>query len=215
MKADLKFEIIAIIAMPQIEIEKMLNILSLRKRKGYSQFELSFLMGQRDFYVRDVEDPNHTLIYAVPFTNIFRQIFDCETQAIIPDTNQDTSYSIRILEATDESGKVIYRAERQEEGGVWMLMATFSDEPKDLILESPSSVTEQEVNDWVTDKFNSDYFDLPKNALKILKDCEKELKDVIRPIHLSSALQTYTRMKKSPRLVKEKNTDSLFVFVKD
>lgn len=215
MKADLKFEIIAIKAMPQIEIEKMLNVLFLRKGKGYSQFELSFLMGQRDFYVRDVEDPNHTLIYAVHFTNIFRQIFDCRVEAITPDTNRTPSDSIRILEATDESGKIIYRAERQEKGDKWELIDTFSEEPKDLLFDSPSSITEQEVKDCVVSKFNSDYFDLPKNALKIMKDCQKDLDGPVRPIHLSSALQTYTRMKKSPRLVKEKNTDGRFEFVKD
>lgn len=215
MKADLKFRIIAIKAMPQIEIEKMLNVLFLRRGKGYSQFELSFLMGQRDFYVRDVEDPNHTLIYAVPFTNLFRQIFDCEVRAIVPDINRKPSYSIRILEATDVSKKVIYRAERQEEGRKWELIATFSEEPKDLLLDSPCVMTEQEVRDWVVSKFNSDYFGLAKNALRILKDCQKDLDGPVRPVQLSSVLQIYTRMKKSPRLVKEKNTDGRFEFIKD
>lgn len=201
--------------MPQIEIEKMLNVLLLRRCKGYSQFELSFLMGQRDFYVRDVENPNHTLIYTNPFSNIFCQIFDCNTQAIIPDTNRKPSYSIRLLETTNESGKFVYCAEKQEEGSEWELITTFSEEPKSLLLDSPSAVTEQDVNNWVVSKFNSDYFDVPKTALKILKDGEKDLKGAIRPIHLASSLQTYTRMKKSPRLVKKKNTNSLFVFVKE
>lgn len=193
----------------------MLNVLSLRKEKGYSQFELSFLMGQRDFYVRDVEDLKHTLIYTGPFSNILRQIFDCEIQAIIPDINRKPDYSIRILEATDESGKFVYRAEKQEEKSEWKLIATFSNEPKDLLLDSPSTITEKEVKTWVINKFNSDYFDLPKTALQILKDCEKDLDRAIRPIHLVTSLQEYTKRKKSPRLVKEKNTDSLFVFVKD
>jgi hypothetical protein len=201
--------------MAPIEIEKMLNVLSLRKEKGYSQFELSFLMGQRDFYVRDVEDVKHTLIYTGPFSNILRQIFNCEIQTIIPDTNRKPSYSIRILEATDESGKFVYRAEKQEEGGDWEFITTFGNEPKDLLLDSPSTITEKEVKDWVMNKFNSDYFDAPKTALKIFKDCEKDLDGAIRPIHLATSLQEYTKRKKSPRLVKEKNTDSLFVFAKD
>lgn len=201
--------------MAPIEIEKMLNVLSLRKEKGYSQFELSFLMGQRDFYVRDIENPKLKLVYTPQFSNILRQIFDCEIQAIIPDTNRKPDYSIRILEATDESGKIVYRAERQEEGGIWMLMATFSDEPKDLLLDSLSTTTEQDVKNWVINKFNSDYFDLPKNALEILNDCQSDLASAVRPLDLSSALQNYTRMKKSPRLVKKKNTDARFEFIKD
>lgn len=202
--------------MAPIEIEKMLNVLSLRKEKGYSQFELSFLMGQRDFYVRDIENPKLKLVYTPQFSNILRQIFDCEIQAIIPDTNRRPGYSIRILEATDESGKFVYHAEILEENGSWKPIDNFSkDESKSLLLNSPSTITEQEVKDWVESKFISDYFDAPKTALKIFKDCEKDLDRTIRPMHLATSLQEYTKKKKSLRLVKEKNTDSLFIFAKD
>ncbi|SEL57514.1 hypothetical protein [Parapedobacter koreensis] len=212
MKPNLLFKELDIKAMPQIEVEKMLNVLVLRKRKGYSQFELSFLMGQRDFYVRDAENPNHTLIYAVPFTNIFRQIYGCDTKAIVPDINKKPDYSIRILEATDESGNSVYRAEKKIEGGNWELIDTFSVEPKELLLKSPSRITDQQVKDWVNIKFNSGYFDVAKNALQILKDCEKELESTIRPLFLADALKDYTLRKKAPRLAKKKDENGRFVF---
>ncbi len=215
MKPNLLFEQLDIKAMPQIEVEKMLNVLLLRKRKGYSQFELSFLMGQRDFYVRDAENPSHTLIYAVPFTNIFRQIFGCDTKAIVPDINRKLAYSIRILEATDESGNTIYRAEKKIEGGNWELIDNFGPEPKDLILESEEvtiTITEQEIKDWVTTKFNDGYFDAAKNTVQILKDCEKELESVVRPLFLADALKDYTVRKKAPRLAKKKDGNGRFIF---
>lgn len=38
--------------MSDIELLKMLNIIKLRHKRGLSQFELAFLLGQRDFNLR-------------------------------------------------------------------------------------------------------------------------------------------------------------------
>src|SRR5690606_21986776 len=108
MKPSLEYIAIIVKTMPMIEVEKMLNVLQLRQGKGYSQFEVSFLMGQRDLYVRDVENPNRTLGYSVAFTNVFRQIFDCDTPTIVPNVNREPTYSIRILQATDEADQKFY-----------------------------------------------------------------------------------------------------------
>ena len=217
MSANLLLEELDIKAMPQIEVEKMLNVLLLRKSKGFSQFELSFLMGQRDFYVRDVENPNHTLVYAVPFTNIFRQIFDCDVQAIVPDINSRPSYSIRILEATDESNKIFYRAVKQIEGKDWELIDEFGTEEKDVLLEFEESgifSTEEMVKNWVLDKIEAGYFDSAKNALQIFKDCSAELEGKVRPLFLADALKACNGTKGLPKLAKKKDRNGRFVYTK-
>lgn len=215
MFTNLLFEELEIKAMPQIELEKMLNVLVLRKRKGYSQFELSFLMGQRDYYVRDVENPNHTLVYTVPFTNIFRQIFDCYIQAIVPDINRKPAYSIRILEATDESENSVYRAEIKLEGGDWELIDEFGLEKKETLIEIeiPEKVaTKEVVKSWVFEKIEASYFDSGKNALAILKDCEKELESWVRPLFLANALMSCNGTKGLPKLMKKKDDNGRFVY---
>lgn len=217
MSANLLLEELDIKAMPQIEVEKMLNVLLLRKNKGFSQFELSFLMGQRDFYVRDVENPNHTLVYAVPFTNIFRQIFDCDVQAIVPDINCRPRYSIRILEATDESNKTFYRAVKQIEGKDWELIDEFGTEEKDILLkfeESRIFSTEEMVKNWVLGKIEAGYFDAAKNALQIFKDCSAELEGKVRPLFLADALKACNGTKGLPKLIKKKDRNGRFVYTK-
>ncbi|TJZ53785.1 hypothetical protein FAZ15_17320 [Sphingobacterium olei] len=217
MQTKLKFKIIRIKAMPQIEVEKMLNVLLLRRKKRYSQFELSFLMGQHDFYVRDAEDLAHTLVYTVPFANIFREIFDCDIQAIVPDVNQKPIYSIRILEATDQAGNTIYRAERQLEDGTVEFIAMFGTEEKDLQLEfaEPKDiVSELEVKDWVLGKIESGYFDVAKNALEIFDDCKFELKGLVRPLFLAKALKSCNGTKGLPKLNKKKDGNARFVYGK-
>lgn len=218
MQTKLKFKIIRIKAMPQIEVEKMLNVLLLRRKKRYSQFELSFLMGQHDFYVRDAEDLAHTLVYTVPFANIFREIFDCDIQAIVPDVNQKPNYSIRISEATDEAGNITYRAEKRIEGQDWELIADFTTEKKDVELEfaEPTDlVSEQEATDWVLGKIESGYFDVAKNALEIFDDCNFELKGLVRPLFLARALKSCNGTKGLPKLDRKKDENSRFVYVQE
>ncbi|WP_293955600.1 hypothetical protein [Sphingobacterium sp. UBA7855] len=214
MQADLKFEIININAMPRIEVEKMLNIFLLRKKRGYNQFELSFLMGQRDFYVRDAEDPTHTLIYSIPFNNIFREIFDCDIDQIVPDiTNSD--YTIQISVAKSESDLVVYKAEKILKDGRIELVGTLSTEPKDLLLESPCIITEQSVKDWVLHQISTGYFSEPKNALQILKDCEKEFDGPVRPLFLANALKACNGTKGTPKLTSKKDENGRFVYFKN
>lgn len=214
MQVDLKFEIINITAMPRIEVEKMLDVFLLRKKKGYSQFELSFLMGQRDFYVRDAEDPTNTLIYSVPFNNIFREIFDCDIDQIVPDiTNSD--YTIQMSVAKDESDLVVYKAERFFKDGRVEIVGTLSAEPKDLLLESPSRISEQSVKDWVLHQISIGYFSEPKNALQILKDCEKEFDGSVRPLFLANSLKTCNGTKGTPKLTSKKDENGRFVYFKN
>ncbi|MGK9124330.1 hypothetical protein M1D52_09420 [Olivibacter sp. SA151] len=217
MSANLLLEQLDLKAMPQIEVEKMLNVLLLRKRKGYSQFELSFLMGQRDFYVRDIENPNHTLVYAVPFANIFRQIFDCEIQAIVPNINSRPSYSIRILGATNKTGNTFYRAEKQIEGNDWELITEFGTEEKKILLkyeESEIFASEEAVVNWVLGRIEAGYFDVAKNALQIFKDCSAELNGKVRPLFLANALKSCNGTKGLPKLTKEKDRNGRFVYEK-
>ncbi|WP_293887835.1 MULTISPECIES: hypothetical protein [unclassified Sphingobacterium] len=214
MQADLKFEIININAMPRIEVEKMLNIFLLRKKRGYNQFELSFLMGQRDFYVRDAEDPTHTLIYSVPFNNIFREIFDCDIDRIVPDiTNSD--FTIQISIAKSESDFAVYKAKKILKDGRIEFVAILSAEPKDLLLESPSIIKEQSVKDWVLHQISSGYFSEPKNALQILKDCEKEFDSPVRPLFLANSLKTCNGTKGTPKLTSKKDENGRSVYFKN
>src|SRR3546814_224679 len=119
MEPSLQYTVIIVKAMPMIEVERMLNVLGLRRKKGYNQFELAFLMGQRDLYVRDAEDPNKKLTYSVAATNQFRQIFGSGIQTIVSNVNQQPRYAIQILQAVDEADKKFYRAEKKVGNGKW------------------------------------------------------------------------------------------------
>ncbi|WP_143053838.1 hypothetical protein [Parapedobacter koreensis] len=199
-----------------IEVERMLNVLILRHEKGYNQFELAFLLGQRDLYIRDAEDPNKKLTYSVAATNQFRQIFGSGIQTIVPNVNQAPTYSTRILQATDEAGRNLYRADKKVGNGKWKSLISFGEEPKDLLLPSNSTITSEQIQSWVDEKYEGNYFYFPKTALKIFKDCEGHFNEPIRPIFLAEDLQSYTIKKKAPRLIKLRDKfNSWDVFAKE
>ena len=214
MQVDSKFKIIDITAMPRIEAEKMLNVCLLRKKKGYSQFELSFLMGQRDFYVRDAEDLSHTLIYSVPFNNIFREIFDCDIRAIVPDLTS-ANYTIQISKVNDHSGNMVYKAEKVFDDGHTEFLGMLTAEPKNLLLESQSKISEQAVKDWVIAQFATGYFHDAKNALQILRDCEKGLNGPIRPLFLAKALKSCNGTKGTSKLIRKKDGNGRFGYLQN
>lgn len=218
MPTKLEFKEIQITAMPQIEVEKMLNVLMLRKQKCYSQFELSFLMGQHDFYVRDAEDLQHTLIYAIPFTNVFRQIFNCDVEHIVPNIHTTPSYQVRISQAADKNNDIIYRAEKKIDGEDWELIAEFGTEEKDLQLALPEStvfVSEQKIKEWVQQKIETGYFDAARNALQIFEDCNTELDGIVRPLFLAKALKSFNGTKGLPKIDKKKDGNARFVYARE
>jgi len=215
--AELEFIIESTFSMDPIELEKMINVLILRHNHGYNQFELAFLMGFRNMYIRDVENPLGTLQYSVPNNGYMMRIFKCGIEGFVPARLPITETPIhRISTATDEDGKIHFKAEKLGDDGKWETLKTFSEEPKKLLLPSPSIVSEEKVVDWVARKFDGGrFFVKPKTALEILHACEKDMDGPVRPIFLASALKKHTAKKKAPRLLKPTNEVGRFVFVRE
>ncbi|WP_270090343.1 hypothetical protein [Sphingobacterium sp. SYP-B4668] len=195
-----------------VEIEKMLNVLLLRISKGYSQYELSFLLGQEDFYVRKIEGILHTLEYKIEKSNMLRQIFNCGFPAIVPNINVSPRYTIKVFEHKDDVGNTISKAEKRFENGTVKEIATFGTEDKEILLPSASTITEEEVMTWVLAKCQTDYFNTSKTALQIFKNCEAELDQPIRPLFLANALKSCNGTKGLPKINKEKDDNARFVY---
>jgi len=191
--------------MSDIELLKMLNIFKLRHKRGLSQFELAFLLGQRDLYVRDFERPDHTLILGLSENNTIRIIFKCELADFVPLSTSAISGAIQISYHIDEQDKRSYIAEEKTGNGKWKEFLRFGDEEKDILLESSSLITDTQVQCWIDEKYNHGYFNVAKSALEIFLDCEAHFGEPVRPLFIANAIQHYTKKKKAPRLVKNRD----------
>lgn len=205
MKRNLDFEILKISSMSDIELLKMLNIIKLRDKRRLSQFELAFLLGQRDLYVRDFERPDHTLILGLSENNTIRIIFKCELADFVPLNNSGNSSSIQILYQVDDQGNRNYIAEQKIGNGKWKEFLRFGDEDKDILMDSSSTITDTQVQSWIDDKYHNGYFNTAKSALQIFLDCEVHFDEPVRPLFIANAIQHYTKKKKTPRLVKNRD----------
>lgn len=205
MKRNLDFKILKISSMSDIELLKMLNIFKLRHKRGLSQFELAFLLGQRDLYVRDFERPDHTLILGLSENNTIRIIFKCELADFVPLSTSAISGAIQISYHIDEQDKRSYIAEEKTGNGKWKEFLRFGDEEKDILLESSSLITDTQVQCWIDEKYNHGYFNVAKSALEIFLDCEAHFGEPVRPLFIANAIQHYTKKKKAPRLVKNRD----------
>lgn len=191
--------------MSSIELLKMLNIFKLRHKRGLSQFELAFLLGQRDLYVRDFERPDHTLILGLSENNTIRIIFKCELADFVPLSKSSTNHKIQIRFHIDEKGNRDYIAEQKTGNGKLKEFLRFGDEEKDILQELSSTTTDAQVQSWIDEKYNYGYFNVVKSALQIFLDCEAHFNEQVRPLFIANAIQYYTKKKKAPHLVKNRD----------
>ncbi len=205
MKRNLDFEILKISSMSNIELLKMLNVIKLRHKRGLSQFELAFLLGQRDLYVRDFERPDHTLILGLSENNTIRIIFKCELADFVPSNIGSTNHKIQIRYKVDDQGNKNYIAEQKIGNGKWKEFLRFGDEEKDILLESSSAITDIQIQNWIDEQYNNGYFKDAKSALEIFLDCEAHFDEKVKPLFIANAIQYYTKKKKAPRLVKNRD----------
>lgn len=196
-----------------IELEKIYRVRDLRISYGYSAFETSFLLGRRDFYVRDAENPLHTLQYSVNENNYLRQIFNCSLRKIMPGKVEPTTYQIRVLTSTNEAGLTVYKIERQLAAGNYVTYRNITEEPKEVELPVTDQIASAaKVNDQISKLFSKGYFSQPKTALTIFRECKKELKVAIRPLYLAIALGVFTGKRKGHRLVAKTNESGRMVW---
>lgn len=191
--------------MSDIELIKMLNIIKLRDKRGLSQFELAFLLGQRDLYVRDFERPDQTLILGLSENNTIRIIFKCELADFVPSNIGSNNHKIQIRYQVDNRGNRNYVAEQKIGNGKWKEFLKFGDEEKDIFLESSSAITDIQIQNWIDEQYNNGYFKDAKSALEIFLDCEAHFDEQVRPLFIANAIQYYTKKKKAPRLVKNRD----------
>lgn len=196
-----------------IELIKAYNVMDLRLQFGYSCFELSFLLGFRDLYVRDLENPLHSLQYSVPNNSYLQHIFNCSISKILPKKTDSDKCTIRVF-TTEENGLTSYRIEKLEPDGNWSLFREFTEEPKLIELPMKTSISETDIKNFIEDKFFEGYFKTDKTALEVYQLCQKHFKGSIRPLFIANALKVLTSKRKLPKLGTNKNEMGRTVYLK-
>jgi len=200
------------IPVSSIELDNVYRVMDKRKSLGYSARDLSFMLGYRALYVRDVENPKHTLRYTPKDNNYLQLIFECPLSDILAGKIPEVNYLITI--ETHSYGTVstntIHRLNLPQAP---IRLKEFKDED-DTSVEIGTS-EKIEIEKVINNLFNSVYFDQPKTALEILQSF-KEIYRKTTPVHnVIAAIKKYTARRKAPRLIENKNESGRTTFLKE
>lgn len=211
-----------------IEFEKIYMIRSKRISKGYSDRELSFLLGYRLLYVRDIENPTEKLRYSPTDTNLLQCIFECLLSELMPPKIAERYYTIQVITEILEPNQStadnpnphfplakktakktseiishdIYMVNFDSQLIPWLFF-TPGKEAYPIDFDSFQKV--RDIVDEVEKLFNNGYFNEPKTAWEIFEHCVKTFDKSVRPCDVADAIGYYTGKRKAPRLVKGRN----------
>lgn len=198
------------IPVSSIEFDKVYRVMDKRKSLGYSARDLSFLLGYRALYVRDVENPFHTLRYTTIDTNYLLSIFDCELCEIMAGIIPEAFYQIDV-EKIAAGNNTTYRIYKEASPVVRDLLKEFSEETR----SDTDSVGHSEIENFIQSLFENGFFDETKTALEVFIVCKEKAGSLVAPIDVANAVGIYTGKRKAPRLVQEKNTSGRTVYKKE
>lgn len=196
-------------AVSSIEFDKVYRVMNKRLALGFSDRELSFLLGYRALYVRDVENPLHTLRYTPKDTNFLLQIFSCKLKEIMAPKISQEFYQVLVKENEGRNGVKGYHIYLPSKHKVDLYISL----PVEPVVFSSSATIEQ-VKVYINHLFSSDYFLEPRTALEIYQKCVKRFGKPLQPEFVADALKFHTSKRKAPKLSFEKNDNSRTVYKK-
>lgn len=182
-----------------IEYDKVYKIRALRLKFRYSQYETSWLLGYRDYYVRDVENPMLKLRYSAVDTNYFRLIFDCPIADIIAPIIDPPKWYINVKVKENESGKTTYQIYTLQ-NGKRTLYQTVQHEDKHISYPTSNLTTQEQVNVFIEELMNEDFFNTPRTHLEIFKKGTEKFGPDLKPLLVINAIGRITRQHSYPKL---------------
>ncbi|SEB05051.1 hypothetical protein [Pedobacter hartonius] len=193
-----------------IEFDKVYRVRDKRILLGISDRDLSFLLGYRATYVRDVEDPDDTLRYTPKDTNYLLSIFDCKLSEIMTDKIPEPFYRIDVEKFTNENG-IGYKIYREIESKERILLQYLSP----LIKKKQKGLPNNEISIYISNLFIDGFFDEPKTALDVFAQCIKKFGAEVASYLVIDAIGKHTGKRKAPRLLQRKNQAARTVYFKE
>ena len=190
-----------------IEFTKIYRVMGLRLLLGYSAYELSFLLGKNDFFVRDVENPLGTKRYNPDDTNYLLLIFNAQLPSIMLPKVEQNIYHLKVRSYLNEVKREVYEiAVKDPIGNNYSHFKTFEAEPKEIELPTLGILPSfEETRSYLDKLLTSAYFNNPKRALDIFESCKSNFGDDFHPRNMIKVLNYYTNKKSGvPKLNKDK-----------
>lgn len=193
-----------------IEFDKIYRMMAKRRSMGYSDRDLSFLLGYRALYVQDIENPLKTLRYTAKDTNYLLSIFDCDLQEVMTGKIPEEFYHITVETAT--IGEITHFRIFKEDQFVSPFLTVTIPNPQSIAVDMTNAV---KIEKFIQVLFDGNFFSSPRTALEIFGQCKQHFEEPVHPYLLCVAIGKYTGKRKAPRLIQQKNNSSRTVYIKE
>jgi len=167
---------------------------------GYSQAELSFLLGYPKDHIELIEDLSNEKEYMLSNLLSLAYIFNCQPRSLFSECLPPNEYIQVRSEKKILGNRIYYEAWRvNETEAEELLYKLFEDDPS-LNCSSRKIEKVEKVMNLIDELFNDGFFDEPKNALEIFHQCQNKIGADILPRFIESALNVYLFIKTFPKL---------------
>lgn len=180
-----------------VEFTKIYLVMGKRLALGISAYELSFMLGKNDFFVRDAENPLNTKHYNIDNTNFLLLIY-CELLSSVtpPKTKQDI-YHLEIKSYFNKIRIAIYEITiKDAKEDCYAHYNTFEVEDKHAELPTCMALFSfNEVLVYIDTLLAGEFFNEPKRALDIYVRCKTHFGESFHPRNMVKVLNFYTNKK--------------------
>ncbi|HWW38050.1 hypothetical protein [Pedobacter sp.] len=177
-----------------IDFEKSYKTMDMRIAKGFSDRELSFLLGYHPLYVRDVENPLHSKRYKARDTNYLLHIFNCTLPEILDGKLEELTYKLFVVATSNSDGTKSYDIFKEEPNGKHKIFRSFTELPAFKAVGVKSVASPIMVKDFILDLLDEGYFSEPKTGLELFRTCVKHFKGHVRPFFITNAFKLIHKM---------------------
>ncbi len=173
-------------------IELVYRIQLLRLAFGYSQSELSFLLGYPSNRVRAIEDLGRGVRYTMNDLLNLSHIFECPTIRFLP---HGPIHAARVNIRTarhEQNGKCIHEAWECAPDSAWELRWRLPERsPEYRPAAEPPALLER-TRTLIRSLISGGYFHTPWEAFEIYRACRHSIGNQLRPLTLNYALLSFT-----------------------
>jgi hypothetical protein len=177
-----------------IDFEKSYKTMDMRIAKGFSDRELSFLLGYHQLYVRDVENPLHSKRYKARDTNYLLHIFNCTLPEILDGKLEELTYKLFVVVTSNEAGTKSYDIFKEGPNGKHKIFRSFAELPAFKAVGPKSVASPMKVKDFILDLLDEGYFSEPKTGLELFRTCVEHFKGHVRPFFITNAFKLIHKM---------------------
>ena len=147
----------------------------LRKKRGYSAYEVSFLLGKHDFFIRDAENPLKTTLIDIEDTCHLAKVFQISIGDITPPNSTVDNYQLEVVKGKAERRKdrfeinIINAIPHHNDPIIIIEEEKHAELPTKMVLSDLET-----VKSFIYKLFQEGFFNYTRTALEVFDECRKQ-----------------------------------------